>query len=121
VLAAAIAEKMSELGKTIALRRSGDSEGALDVVRTDHGKASMEHIRGVVGDMDAEERNLLVVREQTWRAAAAFSNVVNTGGTAILLVLIFGTAVLLSRDYKARETEAWLKTGQTNALLRLQG
>ncbi len=38
-------QKIDELGQTIALRRSGDAAGALEVVRTDRGKAVMDRIR----------------------------------------------------------------------------
>ncbi len=116
-----IQEKMAELEQTIALRRGGQGEEAMALVRTDQGKVAMDGIRTIADEMENEEKSLLSAREQSWRDATDFAELVNLGGSTLLLVLITGTAILLSRDHRARENESWIKTGQTNALVQLQG
>ena len=63
------AEKMAELGETIALRRAGNVEAALAIVRTDRGKAAMDRIRALVAEMESEERSLLASRQDEWQDA----------------------------------------------------
>ena len=70
------ADKMTELGQTIELRRAGEAGRALDVVRSDRGRATMDRIRTGIGEMEKEERTQLAARQNEWQAAAAFSSLV---------------------------------------------
>jgi signal transduction histidine kinase/DNA-binding response OmpR family regulator/CHASE3 domain sensor protein len=121
VLEPLISGKMAELSQTIRLHKAGDAAGAAAIVRSDQGLEVMDRIRGIVADMDQDERESLGERERDWQDARDLSNLVNVVGSGALLLFILGAAFLLSRDHKARETEAWLKTGQAGALVRLQG
>jgi CheY-like chemotaxis protein/CHASE3 domain sensor protein len=116
-----IAEKMQELARTIAQRRAGDAEGALAVVSSDRGRAAMDRIRGLTEEIENEERMLLSNRQAEWEAAITFSSVVTLGGLALLLVLIASGALMASRDYRAREREIWLRTGQAGLSGHTQG
>ena len=116
-----IAEKLEELGQTINLRQAGNLDGAMGIVRTDRGKATMNRVRSTLSDMEAEEQALFAIRRTAWEDAASFSVLVNWGSAAILLVLIISAAILLSRDYRAREMNAWLRSGQMMLAARLQG
>ncbi len=44
-------QKMDELQQTITLRRAGDNENALSIIRSDRGKALMDRIRGIQAEM----------------------------------------------------------------------
>ncbi|MET0499712.1 MAG: response regulator [Steroidobacteraceae bacterium] len=114
-------DKMRELGQTIELKRAGDDAGALAVVRTDRGKESMDRIRTLIGEMQDEERGLLIDRQLDSQNAARISLIVTWGGSALLLFLIVASAVMTSRDFRARETQVWLRTGQMGLSLQLQG
>jgi signal transduction histidine kinase/CheY-like chemotaxis protein/CHASE3 domain sensor protein len=114
-------DKLAELAETIALRRSGNADGALAIVRTDRGKISMDRIRGLIADMEREERGLLAGREREWQDAVGESSRVAWGGSLTLLFLIAAGALLMSRDYRSRETEAWLRSGQAGLSERMQG
>ena len=61
-------EKLEELDQTIALRRAGNAEAALALVRTDRGKAAMDRIRALIAEMESEERE--PAREPPGRVAA---------------------------------------------------
>ncbi|MEO5823577.1 MAG: CHASE3 domain-containing protein, partial [Vicinamibacteraceae bacterium] len=120
-LAPEAGEKIAELDRTIALHRSGDAAAALAIVRSDEGQAAMERIRAAIAAMQAEERRDQTLRQAEWHEAVAASNRVTWGGSALLVVLIAMAALLLSRDHRARETQIWLRSGQTELSTRLQG
>ncbi|MDB5968115.1 MAG: histidine kinase [Hydrocarboniphaga sp.] len=115
------AEKMEELGQTIALRRSGDVQAALALVLTNRGKTAMDLIRSVIGEMQVQERNILTGHQQEWQDAARFSVRFTWGSSVVLLLLIVAAASIASRDFTARETQAWVRSGQMGLNSRIQG
>jgi CheY-like chemotaxis protein len=117
----AVNEKLAELDRVIALRRKGDVAAAIAVVRTDRGQTTMERIRSMVTTMEATERTTLATREEEWERAEFISTSVTFGGSALLLILISSAAVLTSRDYRARQTQVWLRSGQMAFGRRIQG
>ena len=112
---------MEELAQTIELRRAGNAEAALAIVRTDRGKAAMDRFRSTIGEAENEERRLLASYQEQWQAAVTQSSLISTGGSIVLLALLGAGAVLMSRDYRTRETEAWVRNGQAGLGERLQG
>jgi CheY-like chemotaxis protein/CHASE3 domain sensor protein len=114
-------DKMAELGETVALRRAGQAEQALAIVLTDRGKNQMDGIRSVVDEMTGSERQLISMRTTQWQSAATVSFWVTWGGSAVLLFLIAAAATLASRDFRARQLESWLKTGQMGLSELMQG
>jgi signal transduction histidine kinase/DNA-binding response OmpR family regulator/CHASE3 domain sensor protein len=115
------AEKLGELDRTIALYRAGERARAIALVRTDEGEVVMERIRSTVAEMQAEERREQAARQEQWHEAVASSNRVTWGGSALLVLFILMAAVALSRDHRSRETQLWLRKGQTALSTRLQG
>ncbi len=115
------AEKMDELGQTISLRRSGKVDDALSIVRSDRGKAAMDRIREVITQMQTEERSLLAQRQTEWKNTVGISAAISWGGSALLLVLIAAASVMTSRDFRARETEVWIRAGLAGLATQLQG
>ena len=105
-------QKIDELGQTIALRRSGDAAGALEVVRTDRGKAVMDRIRSMVDETKASERTALDGQQAEFQRAVTLSTWATWGGAATLAVLLSLAAIVMSRDFRARETQVWIRTGQ---------
>ena len=114
-------QKFEELDQTIALRRQGQTGEAMAIVLSDRGKLVMDNIRELLSNMQAEERNLVALREDSWRAAADISVAVTFAGSGLLLMLVLVSASMTSRDYRARETEAWIKAGQMGLNTRLEG
>jgi CheY-like chemotaxis protein/CHASE3 domain sensor protein len=117
----AVKDKIAELDQTIVSRRKGDMAGALAVVRTDRGKALMDRIRSLVTTMDATERAALTQRQDDWQRAESISSAVTFGGSGLLLLLIGTAAVLTSHDYRARQTQVWLRSGQMAFNQKIQG
>jgi signal transduction histidine kinase/CheY-like chemotaxis protein len=113
--------KMTELESTIAARRAGKPETALNIVHTDRGKIYMDRIRAAVGDMELAERQLISQRAEESRSAATVALGVTLGGTGVLLFLIAGAALVASQDFRTRQTQAWVRVGQMGLSEQMQG
>jgi CheY-like chemotaxis protein/CHASE3 domain sensor protein len=120
-LAAAAKEKLDEVEQTIALRRAGDLEAALAIVRTDRGRAAMNRVRSLVGEMESAGGLELAARHLEWQEAARASFLVTFGGSALLLVLIGVAAWSAWRNHRLGEEQVWLRSGQSALVERMQG
>ncbi len=116
-----VGQKMQEVAKTIALRRAGQTDAALAVVRAGSGKLYMDRIRDAAGDMESSERHLIAQRNQAWKDSAAMSLAVTWGGSAVLLLLIGAATLIASRDYRMRRLQSWMRVGQMGLSEQLQG
>jgi signal transduction histidine kinase/CheY-like chemotaxis protein/CHASE3 domain sensor protein len=113
--------KMVELRSTIDLRQNGRTEEALALVRTDRGKQEMDRLRATVATMQATERAQLQQREQEWQDAIRFSSFVSWGSSGLLLFCIAAAALIMSRDFRARELRTWLQSSQMRLTERIAG
>jgi signal transduction histidine kinase/CheY-like chemotaxis protein/CHASE3 domain sensor protein len=116
-----IEAKLRELGETVELRRNGQLDAALEIVRTDRGKATMDELRARIGEMQEAERLLLAERDRQWEEAVQFSSFVSWGSSGLLLFCIVAAGVIMSRDFRARELRAWLQASQVRLATSLQG
>jgi CheY-like chemotaxis protein/signal transduction histidine kinase/CHASE3 domain sensor protein len=114
-------QKMAELESTVVARRAGKQEATLAIVRTDRGKMYMDRIRAAVDEMEETERRLIAQRNGESARAATTSLGVTLGGSGVLLFLIAGAALVASRDFRARQSQAWIRTGQMGLSENLQG
>jgi signal transduction histidine kinase/DNA-binding response OmpR family regulator/CHASE3 domain sensor protein len=105
-------QKMDELERTVSLRRAGKTDAALAQVRTGRGKTLMDQLRVGIGELEDNERQLVAQRSQTWRDSARISLAVTLGGSGVLLALIWVSAVVASRDHRARQLQSWMRTAQ---------
>jgi len=85
--------KMNEIKETIKHRKEGDPAAAVRIVETDQGRQTMRHIREVIDQMEAAERELLATREDMNEAnyRSALRN--------IFLAMIVGLLSLFSLGY----------------------
>ncbi len=116
-----VADKLAELRETVTLRRSGDLDGALAIVRSDRGKVAMDGIRRIVADMQGDERTLLDGRRRDSDAATQTSFRLMTLGAVVLLLLIAMAGLLLARSHREREIESWLRAGVAGIAAQLLG
>ena len=114
-------ETLAELVRTVDLHRGGDAAGALALVRADAPRIAMETIQQLSADAEAEEQALLRERQDAFQRAVGFSSLVTWGGSILLLVLIVGAGTVMSRDFRIREAQAWLRAGQNMLSARIQG
>ena len=71
----------AELEQLVATRRDGDVAGAINRIRTDRSKADMDRARGLIGELETEERTLLTKRQEGWQAAQGLSQRVSASGS----------------------------------------
>ena len=115
------AQKMAELAKTIELRRAGNLAEALSLVRSNTGRMVMDRARSLAAQIRADEEKVLEAGNLSWQRAVATSTSVIWGGSAVLLFLFVGAAVLTSRDFRSRAREAWIRAGQAAVATAAQG
>ncbi len=120
-LGALVGARLELMTQTLALARAGKQEEALGLIRSGRGRAQMAELGKLVDEMEAQEQRLLEQREAVWREASNVSLVVSLGGCSALLVLIAIAGLMTSRDYRARQKEAWLRAGQMALGIRMQG
>src|SRR5262249_11007590 len=113
--------KIAELENTVALRRAGDTQRAIEIVRTDRGREAMERFRATVAQMESDARRAVAARQADRAQAGALSSRITWGGSILLLVLIVAAAGTASRDYQTREMEIWVRSGQGELSQRIQG
>lgn len=114
-------QKLAELQSTIDMRKAGNVEGALAVVRTDTGKEAMDRLRDLVADLYTRQMEELAAGKNAWSDATTTSAYYSWGGSLLLLVLISISAGMTVREYQAKARQSWVTTGLSGLSLRLQG
>jgi len=113
--------KLAELAQTIELRRSGQAEAALAIVRSDSGKLEMDAIRAQIAAMAQEETRVRGQRVIEMESAQqrAFLSTVLSGLLGILLTGVL--AFLVRRATAARRREEWLQSGEVGLSAVMMG
>ncbi len=114
-------QKLDELAQTIALKRAGQADAAVEIVRNGTGKSIMDRLRAVIAEMNAAEDRLLQERTTDWQDSVTSSTYVTLGGAGVLLGALMLIAWLASRDFRTREAEAWLRRVQMALNTQVQG
>lgn len=78
--------KLDELSYTIALRRSGQAEAAVQVVRTDHGKRMMDSMRAEIDALQSAAETTLAQARLDIRSARTWAGVIGLGALACALL-----------------------------------
>jgi len=103
-LRSAIRAKLAEVDETIALYRSGNVAGAMELVRTDKGKLAMDRVRAAVAEMRRGETADL---QQRLVAAERTDAILRWGSFATLFcVILLGAYGLVFARRRVREVEA---------------
>lgn len=103
--------KMTELSETIALEQKGNHAGAIAVVMSGRGKATMDAIRGEIEAMQAgEEKKLAVQLEAETKARDSMTRAVVL--TTLLAIAILAVLVFVARkeSESLRDSEERLAT-----------
>jgi CheY-like chemotaxis protein/CHASE3 domain sensor protein len=121
VLEPTATRRLEQMAHTTTLQRADRNEAAIAFVRAGEGQLTMERLRALLVAMDVVEVRLLEERTAAAQRDVTFSTYVTFGGSLLLLCAIGLIAVLASRDFRAREVEAWLRRVQTALSDQLQG
>jgi CheY-like chemotaxis protein/signal transduction histidine kinase/CHASE3 domain sensor protein len=121
VLVPIVGTKLDELRQTVVLRQAGKTDEAVEMISSDRGKLAMDRARALVGEMQADEHQLLTARQIEFQDSVRLSFLVALAGGVVLLALVGSAAWLLARAHRERETETWLRAGQAGLASRLLG
>jgi PAS domain S-box-containing protein len=101
-----VANKLSELGETVELARSGQINQANTIVRSDFGLILMNEIRALLAEMRNEENSLNVVRSDAYKRSVRITILciyLTTGIAAAGLILL---AFYILREIELRSNHA---------------
>jgi len=101
-----ISAKLAELKQTIDLRRKGNLEEATKIVHRGEGKKFMDDLRGVMIQMEREERGLLAKRAEEVGAAASSAQSTIVWGTLICLLFVTAAGFYITRSLSGQITQA---------------
>lgn len=101
-----VSAKLAELERTIELRRTQGPDAALRIVLTGEGKQYMEQLTRVLGEMDAEERELLKQRGSAAEASASGAKTTILGGVLLGLAIVGIAAFVITRSLSEQLTGA---------------
>ena len=90
--------KLAELKQTIDLRRAGNVDETVKIVRSGEGKRFMDDLRRILDDMENEEHTLLKQRAEEGDAAAAGAKSVIVFGTLLCLLCVTAAGILITRS-----------------------
>jgi signal transduction histidine kinase len=101
---ALVPDRLNQLAMAIAARRAVGADSAMAVVKTNHGKNTMDSIRVVIGRLISSERRLLQQRQNAEAARGRVVLWIIIAGTiaAIFLALLLNGALLRSAEAEAR-------------------
>ena len=100
---ALVAQKLSELKTTIDLRRTGRAAEALTIVETDLGKAWMDQIRAISGEIDRIAQQQQSQSEADAESSASTLRRVSTGGAILMAALLVLATITIFRGMERRD------------------
>jgi methyl-accepting chemotaxis protein len=98
--------KLAELKQTIDLRRNEGLDAALKIVANNSGKKVMDDARGVIAEMETEERTLLTQRGEAADASANGTKTTILIGVLAALALVGAAAYVITRSLSGQLTNA---------------
>jgi PAS domain S-box-containing protein len=83
-----VREKLEELNDTILLRRKQGFQAALEVIKTDRGKKTMDEIRRVGGEIENEVYTRLMIESRQWQQEGQRTQLTMALGAGILFCFL---------------------------------
>ena len=98
--------KLDELAASLTLNAANRRQDAIDLVRSNFGKRTMDALRAVASDLDANEDRHIATAFRQWRSGISTSRIMLAGGTLLNIALLVLVTLLLNRDLRGREAIA---------------
>jgi methyl-accepting chemotaxis protein len=93
-----IAIRLDQIKRTIELRKGGQVEAATRFVQAGEGRRTMDNLRGVLGEMDHHERQLLSQRAAEVEAAVTGATFAILAGTLLCLLVVTAAGFTITRS-----------------------
>lgn len=97
------AAKFEELAESLVLNARNSPEAAIELVGTNVGRRTMDHLRTVAADLDRLEDEHTADAMKEWQVGVFWSRAMVAGSTILNLALLAFAAFLLNRDLRSRE------------------
>ncbi len=98
--------KLDELAASLTLNATNRHQDAIDLVRSNFGKQTMDALRAIADDLDANEDRRIANAFRQWRGGISTSRIMLVSGTLLNIALVMLVALLLNRDLGRREAIA---------------
>jgi PAS domain S-box-containing protein len=98
-----IADRLDNLKSQIDLRKSGQVDGAMQIVLSDVGKRQMDYIRHDIAGMEGEENNLLKRQSEEAKASGRYSFLTDFVANLIACGLLSSVSFVVVSDVNARK------------------
>jgi CHASE3 domain sensor protein len=93
-----IQERLTQLRQRIDVRRQGGLDAGVKAVQQGPGKGTMENIRALLQQMEAEERDLLRQRAEEAEATSTAARTAIIVGTVVGLLFVFAAGLVITRS-----------------------
>jgi methyl-accepting chemotaxis protein len=94
-----ITAKLVELKLVIDLREKSTVDAAVKEVRTGRGRKFMDQVRGIIGEMDRGEREVLRLRAIDVETASGNAKSTIVVGTIVSMLFLLTTAIVIIRSF----------------------
>ncbi|MGE0546273.1 MAG: response regulator [Kofleriaceae bacterium] len=101
--------RLTETDEVIRLRRDGNTQAAVERIQDGRGKAVADEIRSLVTELLDTVQARVDRDTAAWEESVRWSSYVMFGGTGVLVTMLFLVGLLASRDFRAVETEGWIR------------
>lgn len=112
---AELAVKVPDMLQSIALRRSGATGQALQLVNSDVGLRKMEAISEAVNGLRARERERVDQGIASWNVAMRWSTIIGFGSMVFTIAVLVVLGLLATRDIRRRENFATMLATQIDS------
>jgi len=110
-----LAVKVPDMLQSIALRRSGATGQALELVNSDVGLRKMEAISEAVDGLRTRERQRVEQGIASWNAAMRWSTIIGFGSMLFTIAVLVMLGLLATRDIRRRENFATMLATQIDS------
>src|SRR5579864_4545848 len=117
-----VAARLTQLQEGIALRQKRGMAVAAEMVREGHGKQTMDQIRALIREMEAEEQRLLGQRLETADISSRRTKTLIVVGNIVALLFLFTAALVIFQEMSRRHrAEEALRQGEDRFRLLVSG
>jgi signal transduction histidine kinase len=102
ILQERVAERLSILKSGIDFKTAGNKEAAQALIASGEGKRSMDDLRRLITEMEAEENRLLAERMEDSRKSQSYTFLTFVTANLIAGTLLLATAIVVTKGVRAR-------------------
>lgn len=99
-----IADKLDELQRTIDLRKNGQYEEALKIIKTDYGQEKMDKIRELMNQIISHQQDILSEKRKITLETANYNNKLICIAGSVMFLTILANIFVFYTDYRQSQS-----------------